>query len=167
MRMEGTLASPLFPVYRLQIVPPGRVPRSTHTMANVLIVDDEEMDRVLEAKIIEDAGHTPFFAGDGEAAMTMYKENDIDLVITDLRMPKLDGLSLIRNILAHNPGAAIIAVSGLAQHLEAAKDSGAVAGLVKPVAPQDLIDTIQEVLGKLPPRQVRPRLPTGEDLFGN
>ena len=56
-------------------------------MANVLIVDDEEMDRVLEAKIIEDAGHTPFFAGHGEAAMTMYKENDIDLVITDLRKP--------------------------------------------------------------------------------
>ncbi len=99
--------------------------------------------------------------------MQMYKENDIDLVITDLRMPKVDGLSLIRGIRAYDPDAAIIAVSGLAQHLEAAKDSGAVAGLVKPVAPQDLIDTIQEVLGKLPPRQVRLRRPTGEDLFGN
>ena len=120
-------------------------------MANVLIVDDEEMDRVLEAKIIEDAGHTPFFAGDGEVAMTMYKENDIDLVITDLRMPKLDGLSLNRNILAHNPEAAIIAVSSLPQHLETAEEYGAIATLVKPVEPQDLVEAVEEILGKLPP----------------
>ena len=136
--------------------------RPTYAMANVLIVDDEEMDRFLTSRIIQEAGHTPFFAGDGETAMQMYRENDIALVITDLRMPKVDGLSLIRGIRGHNPDAAIIAVSGLSQHLDAAKEFGAVAGLVKPVAPQDLIDTIQEVLGKLPPRQ-----PTGEDLFGN
>lgn len=120
-------------------------------MANVLIVDDEEMDRFLEARVIEDAGHTPFFAGDGEAAMTMYKENDIALVITDLRMPKVDGLSLIRNILALNPEAAIIAVSSLAQHLDKAEEFGAIAALVKPVEPQDLVETVEEILGKLPP----------------
>ncbi len=40
-------------------------------MANVLIVDDEEMDRFLESRIVEDAGHTPLFAGDGEIAMEL------------------------------------------------------------------------------------------------
>lgn len=137
-------------------------------MANVLIVDDEEMDRLLGSRIIEEAGHTPFFAGDGEAAFQMYKENDIALVITDLRMPKVDGLSLIRGLIAYDPYAVIIAVSGLAQHLEAAEEAGAVAGLVKPVAPQDLIETVQDVLGKLPAEAAgRYRRPTGEDLFGN
>jgi CheY-like chemotaxis protein len=139
-------------------------------MANILIVDDEEMDRLLESRIIEQAGHTPFFAGDGEAAMQMYLENDIALVITDLRMPKVDGLSLIRRILAHDPEAAIIAVSGLAQHLDAAEASGAAAGLVKPVRPEDLIKTVREVLGELPTQPSRPSPPsrrTGEDLFGN
>jgi CheY-like chemotaxis protein len=67
-------------------------------MANILIVDDTETDRLFEAGVIEDAGHTPFFAGDGEVALTMYKEHDIALVITDLRMPKVDGLSPIRTI---------------------------------------------------------------------
>ena len=124
-------------------------PQSLNTMANVLIVDDEEMDRLLEAKIVEDAGHTPFFAGDGEAAMTMYKENDIALVITDLRMPKVDGLSLIRGLLAQDPDAAIIAVSSLPQHLETAQEYGALAGLVKPVQPQDLVETVEEILGKV------------------
>ena len=136
-------------------------------MANVLIVDDEEMDRLLESTIIEEAGHTSFFANDGETAIQMYKESDFALVVTDLQMPKVDGLSLIRRIMAHDPGAAIIAVSGLPQHLDAAEELGAVAGLVKPVAPQDLIDTVQEVLGKLPPRQAPAPQPTGEDLFGS
>ena len=119
-------------------------------MANVLIVDDEEMDRLLEGRVIEEAGHTPFFAGDGDTAMQMYKENNIALVITDLRMPRVDGLSLIRAIIAHDPDAAIIAVSGLAQHLETAEEYGAVAGLVKPVEPEDLIETVQEILENLP-----------------
>ena len=119
-------------------------------MANVLIVDDLETDRLFEVRIIEDVGDTPFFAGDGEAAMTMYKENDIAVVITDLRMPKVDGLSLIRGLLAHDPEAAIIAVSSLAQHLEQAEEYGAIAGLVKPVDAEDLIETIQEILEKLP-----------------
>ena len=39
-------------------------------MANVLIVDDLETDRLFEARIIEDAGHTPFFAGDGDGRPT-------------------------------------------------------------------------------------------------
>ena len=136
-------------------------------MANVLIVDDEEMDRFLEAKIIEDAGHTPFFAGDGEAAMAMYKENDIALVITDLRMPKVDGLSLIRNILAHNPEAAIIAVSSLAQHLEKAEEYGAIAALIKPVEPQDLVETVEEILGKLPPSTPPGAGPAAFDPWGS
>ena len=143
------------------------LPRPVRIMANILIVDDEEMDRLLGSRIIEEAGHTPFFAGDGEAALQMYKENDIALVITDLRMPKVDGLSLIRGLIAYDPYAVIIAVSGLAEHLDAAEEAGAVAGLVKPVAPQDLIATVQDVLGKLPAQAERYRRPTGEDLFGN
>ena len=137
-------------------------------MANVLIVDDDEMDRLLEARIIEDAGHTPFFAADGEAAMTMYKENDIALVVTDLRMPKVDGLSLIRGILAHDPSARIIAVSGLAQHLEKAEKFGAIAGLVKPIQAEDLIKTIQEILGSLPPSTPPPGAgPPAHDPWGS
>jgi len=134
-------------------------------MANVLIVDDDESIRLAEGRIIEQAGHTPIFAGDGAAAIEMYKENDFALVITDLRMPKMDGLTLIRNILFFDPEAAIIAVSSMAQHLDAAEESGAIVGLVKPVGQEDLIEAVEEILGTPPsPPSV---LPTGEDLFGN
>ncbi len=133
-------------------------------MANILIVDDLETDRFCEAKIIEDAGHTPFFAGDGEAALTMYKENDIDLVITDLRMPKVDGRSLIRGLRAHDPLVPIIAVSSLAQHLEKAVEYGAIAGLVKPVEPQDLVEAVEEILGKPPEAGSAAQDPWGSGL---
>ena len=118
-------------------------------MANVLIVDDEEMDRFLGSRIVEDAGHTPFFAGDGEVALQMYKDNDIALVITDLRMPKVDGLRLIRDLIAHDPDAAIIAVSGAADDLEKAERMGAHSGLLKPVEPEQLVRRVQEVLENL------------------
>jgi len=127
-------------------------------MANVLIVDDEEMDRFLGSRIVEDAGHTPFFAGDGEVALQMYKDNDIALVITDLRMPKVDGLRLIRDLIAHDPEAAIIAVSGAADDLEKAESMGAHSGLLKPVEPEQLVRRVQEVLDKLS---------TGGDMWGS
>ena len=134
-------------------------------MANVLIVDDDEIIRLEEGRIIEQGGHTPIYAGDGAAAIEMYKENDIALVITDLRMPKMDGLTLIRNILFFDPEAAIIAVSSMAQHLDAAEEAGAVVGLVKPVGQEDLIERVEEILGT--PPSPPPMSPTGEDLFGN
>ena len=118
-------------------------------MANVLIVDDEEMDRFLGSRIVEDAGHTPFFAGDGEVALQMYKDNDIALVITDLRMPNMDGLRLIRDLIAHDPEAAIIAVSGAADDLEKAESMGAHSGLLKPVEPEQLVRRVQDVLENL------------------
>ncbi len=118
-------------------------------MANVLIVDDEEMDRFLGSRIVEDAGHTPLFAGDGEAALQMYKDNDIALVITDLRMPKVDGLRLIRDLIDHDSEVAIIAISGDADQLEKAERYGVHAGLIKPVEPQELIGKVQEALANL------------------
>ncbi len=127
-------------------------------MANVLIVDDEEMDRFLESRIVEDAGHTPFFAGDGEIAMELYKENDIALVITDMRMPNMDGLSFIEDLLAHDPDAAIIVVSGHEEDIEKAERLGVLAGLVKPVEPEKLIQRVQEVLDNLT---------SGGDMWGS
>ena len=127
-------------------------------MANILIVDDEEMDRLLGRRIVEDAGHTPFFAHDGVAALKIYEENDIAVVITDLRMPNVDGLRLIKDLLAHDSDAAIIAVSGVAHQLEKAEEYGAIAALAKPVEPEALVETVQEVLDNLT---------TGDDVWGS
>jgi CheY-like chemotaxis protein len=144
------LASPPIVMYRSKVAEYVKLPsRSPYIMANVLIVDDEEMDRFLESRVVEDAGHTPVFAGDGEAALEVYRENDIALVITDLRMPKMDGLRFIRDLLEYDPDAQIIVVSGAEDQLAKAERLGARAGLVKPIEPEKLIERVQEVLSNL------------------
>ena len=65
-------------------------------MANILIVDDEETDRVIEKTILEDAGHRVHFARDGQAALDVYADSPADVVVTDLKMPRLNGLRLIQ-----------------------------------------------------------------------
>ena len=116
-------------------------------MANILIVDDNEMDRLLERTFLEDAGHTPFFAADGEAALRVYQDNDIDVVVTDLRMPNVDGLQLIKRLLEINPNVPVIAVSGhAAGQLDEAEALGALSRLVKPVQPDALVNAVQEAL---------------------
>ena len=117
-------------------------------MANILIVDDDEMDRLLERTFLEDAGHTPFFASGGEAALRVYQANDIDVVVTDMRMPNVDGQELIQRLLEIDPQAAIIAVSGTATELGKAEGVGALDSIVKPIHPDELVSAIEEALNR-------------------
>ena len=112
-------------------------------MARILVVDDDEMDRLVERMILEELGHELYFAKDGEDALGIYQERDIDVVVTDLKMPGVDGLSLIRQIRDLHPGAEVIVVSGLSRSkLEQAHDLGARDTLVKPVDHEALIEAV-------------------------
>ncbi len=124
------------------------------TMAHILIVDDEEMDRLLGRVALEDAGHQLLFAPDGETALRAYQNNDIDLVITDLAMPIMDGMQLIEQILAEDKGALIIAVSGVGtEQLELAESLGANRTLQKPYGASELLEAVTQTLEstKAPP----------------
>lgn len=120
-------------------------------MAKILIVDDEEGDRVKESSLLEAAGHELLFAPHGQAALAMWKEQLIDLVITDLAMSELNGLRLIKAIRAEDPVARIIAISGVApEQLDLAQDFGAMRTLFKPVDPEEFVRVVEEVLRASP-----------------
>jgi CheY-like chemotaxis protein len=113
-------------------------------MANVLIVDDDETARLLERTVLEGAGHRVFFAVDGEVALKVYKSNPIDVVLTDLKMPRLNGLRLIKEIRELDAQAVVVAISGAsADQLEMAKDLGAVSTLYKPIDAKALLAAIE------------------------
>ena len=79
-------------------------------------------------------GHKTYHDSDGEKALSTYRKKDIDVVVTDLQLPNVDGLELIEAILDLHPDAAIIAVSGKGPEvLEQAKTLGALAAFSKPV----------------------------------
>ncbi len=114
-------------------------------MARVLIVEDELTDRVILAKLLERMGHEVHFASDGEEAFKTYLKNSIEIIITDLNMPHVDGLEFIGVIRSLFSEAVIIAVSGMGPEiLAAATRKGAFAALSKPIDPQELRKAIAE-----------------------
>jgi two-component system response regulator AtoC len=80
----------------------------------ILVVDDEtNLRRVLSAQLVRD-GYDVHEAGDGEDAIALLKEHHIDLVITDLKMPKVDGMELLRGALRDDPSRPVIMLTAYA-----------------------------------------------------
>ena len=112
-------------------------------MARVLVVDDEWSERLILEQYLARAGHHVYFASDGEEGLGSYLKNNIEIIITDIYMPHVDGLEFIGALSEMFPETPVIAVSGSgAGLLEAARLLGAFAVLTKPVDPEELFNTI-------------------------
>ncbi len=112
-------------------------------MARVLIVDDDEPDRIVLRTILERADHEVFSAEDGKEAVREYRGKAIEVVITDLQMPKIHGLELITVLRDLHPRPAIIAISGTGlDQLDMAQAVGADVTLAKPVDPHELLGAV-------------------------
>lgn len=124
----------------------------TGTMGNgegVLVVDDEEFILETTRETLRDAGYRVFTASKGQEALRIVEESrdDVDVVVTDLRMPDMDGLSLIRTLDAQYPHLPIVAASGVADgRTDEALTAGAHTFLAKPFSAETLQGTLQEVL---------------------
>jgi two-component system response regulator (stage 0 sporulation protein F) len=116
-------------------------------MACILIVDWDEEERVHLWTILEKAGHELLFARDGAQAKETWAKNPVELLITELLMPELSGLRLIKELTEENPRVRIIALSlENADQLDLAEDYGATRTLFKPVTPETLLGAVEEVL---------------------
>src|SRR5687767_13598167 len=105
---------------------------------------------ILES-LLSAEGHDLVFAEDGEAGLALYKKQSFDLVVTDLVMPKLNGLRLIKEIIGSDPDASVIAISGLSpEHLPLAEDYGAVGVLPKPIERDALLRSVSAALAPKP-----------------
>jgi len=67
-------------------------------MGVVLVVEDHEPLRRLLLRVLEREGHTVLEAGDGKEALEVLADNEVDVVVTDIRMPRMDGMELLREI---------------------------------------------------------------------
>jgi DNA-binding NtrC family response regulator len=100
----------------------------------ILVVDDEpNLRRVLSAQLERD-GYDVHTAEDGEQALAMLREHHIDLVITDLRMPKLDGMELLRRIVGmdEEPPVVMLTAHGTVDNAVEALKTGAFDYITKP-----------------------------------
>ena len=116
-------------------------------MARLLVVDDEEADRIIIGTVLDRAGHEVEFASNGEEALQTYLQSSFDIVVTDIHMPDGDGLEFIKALIAMVPETVIIAVSGKGPELLAEAEShGVLAAFSKPIDPQKLVDAIAQAV---------------------
>jgi len=110
----------------------------------VLVADDNEGIRNTTAAILRDVGYTVTEAQDGEAALDALSQEDFDVALLDVRMPKLDGISVVQDLDPEPPPPAIVMVSAydfgpdLRQHL----GQRVFKYLKKPVPPKELIEVV-------------------------
>jgi CheY-like chemotaxis protein len=116
-------------------------------MALILVIDDTATMRQLVRRMLERATHTVLEAEDGEAGLSVLQRQGPDLVITDLIMPKMEGIETIQQIKRSSPGTKIIAMSGSDElNLDAARKLGADAALAKPFGTAALLATVDRLL---------------------
>ncbi|MBF0181872.1 MAG: response regulator [Magnetococcales bacterium] len=121
-------------------------------MANILVVDDDEVFRVYLGTVLRRAGHTVQEAENGQLALDLFTATPMDLVITDIFMPGMDGIDLLAALRNGPVQAKVIAISGGYKAmnprltLEMSKSFGAVEILTKPFDSATLLQKVDGVL---------------------
>jgi len=128
----------------LTVYPDFRMPR-------VLIIDDEPQIRSLLKRFLTHAGYEVDEAGDGLKGVKQMKANPADLIITDILMPKQEGLETIRQLREAFPDCKIIAISGGSEltsmdFLPIAKKFGAAKIFQKPLDFSELVESVKELV---------------------
>jgi CheY-like chemotaxis protein len=120
-------------------------------MARILIIDDDDTVRLSLKMLLEDAEYEVVEADDGEAGLECMRENPADLVISDIFMPKKEGIETIDELRREFPHVRIIAISGGGRmdpdaYLDIARRVGADASLFKPFDMKVLLNMVERLL---------------------
>jgi signal transduction histidine kinase len=142
------------PVSTMETLPKPRRPFRTNgdlgRGASVLLVEDERALAMAVSEALTDAGLDVDHAGDGEEALARVRQNTYDLVICDLKMPKVDGMALYRAIAAASPVLArrVIFVTGDVAGADAERflEESGCRWLAKPFRLGDLLRSVREAL---------------------
>ena len=118
--------------------------------SRILVVDDEEALRTVLSGELVSAGYDVAVAGDGDEAITSVQNKKFDLVLLDIKMPKVDGFEVLKFIKKTYPTMKVIMLTGFADLKNAieSKKHGAEDLVSKPYDLVDLLTTIERVLSE-------------------
>jgi two-component system, cell cycle sensor histidine kinase and response regulator CckA len=119
---------------------PSEAPRAVR--GTLLVIDDEDLIRSTSCVMLEDAGFRALAAADGQAGIDLFRQHvdEIDAVILDLRMPRLDGWQCLQQLRSLRPTLPVLLTSAYSAHTAAARDLlPAPVLLPKPFDPEDLL----------------------------
>jgi DNA-binding NtrC family response regulator len=120
-------------------------------MARILVIDDERIIRTIVKHALEEDGHEVIEAGDGEEGIQLYRKNPTDLVVTDIIMPRKEGIETIKELRRNYPDIKIIAMSGggkisSVDYLKLARQFGAMGTYDKSSNWGELVKMVRELL---------------------
>ena len=120
-------------------------------MARILVIDDDVQILRMLRHILEDPEYEVVGAPNGRVAMRLQRENPVDLVITDIIMPEMEGIEVIIELRKQYPDVKIIAMSGGGRmepegYLYMAKRIGADRVFSKPFLPEELLEAVEDLL---------------------
>ena len=119
-------------------------------MAKILIVDDEPRIRELIREHLQYAGYTCEEAADGSAALAQVTSSSFDLVILDLMMPFMDGMTCLREMRGRHINTPVIILTARGEEYDklAGLEAGADDYVVKPFSPRELVARVKAVLNR-------------------
>lgn len=118
---------------------------------HILVVDDDEMMRAFVKELLQIHEYKITEASNGKLGLKEFRENTPDLVITDIIMPEMEGISFIRELRNYNKDIPIIAMTGnvhgrMEEFLDISSQLGADEVLRKPVKSELLLETINRLI---------------------
>lgn len=123
-------------------------------MAQVLLIDDDDLARFAICEVLKRAGHSVTQAKNGKVGLSAQTATDFDIIITDIIMPEVEGIEVIVKLKEQSPKIPVIAISGggrisKVDYLEIASSLGADGTLAKPFSEDELNEKISECLVEL------------------
>jgi DNA-binding response OmpR family regulator len=120
-------------------------------MAKILLMDDEDALRAIMVEVLTEEGHEVIESADGRIALDEEVVASVDLMITDIIMPDVEGVEAIRSVVRIRPDLPIIAISGggrtvTVDFLPVARGLGAMDTLKKPFTPDELVERVEALL---------------------
>ena len=120
-------------------------------MANILTADDTATMRQMISFTLSSAGHQVMQASDGSEALALARTRKFDLIIADINMPNMDGISLVKSLrelpdYKFTP-ILMLTTESQAEKRQEGRSAGATGWIVKPFNPEQLLTVVKKVLG--------------------
>lgn len=114
----------------------------------ILVIDDEEIVRISCRKCLSPEGYDVTVAHNGVEGLKLTEEETYALILTDLKMPDMDGMEFLSEMKQRQPDAKVIMMTGYStvEHAEAAMKQGAYNYIEKPFTPDTLVKAVKEAM---------------------
>jgi CheY-like chemotaxis protein len=119
-------------------------------MAKILVVEDEAIVRLLVVETLKNRGHAMLEAADGQSALALIQQcPDLDMLVSDIRLPKMDGFSLAGSARQLQPNLALLFLTGY-RRAQAPAELSPVIIVEKPFDPDNLANQVAAILDARP-----------------